>query len=190
MNRIRVATTLCAVLLICYSGCDKGLAPPPPIPPLDPNAPTGFGGIIRFRNWPPPDSVDLVIQELRIAAFKSPPVDTTGLLVEFLLGNVVIYPPVGTTAYSKRDSAGNLRDTIHYSIFFTPGVDSLPASYSYIAMAWRYSSNIFADWRPAGLYTTQPGTFNPGSITVRKNVFIPNVDINCDFRNPPPRPWQ
>lgn len=190
MNRKRLFFTLLIVLLLAYSGCDKGLVPPPPVPPIDPNAPTGFGGIIRFRNWPPLDSVDLVVQELRIAAFKDAPVDTSGLFFELVRGNIIIYPPIGSTAYAKRDSAGRLRDSIHYAIFFTPERDSLPRSFSYIAMAWRYGTNFFTDWRPAGLYTTQPGTFIPGRITVRKNVFIPNVDINCDFRNPPPRPWQ
>lgn len=190
MNRKISAVIVLATFLLFYFGCDKGLAPLPPVPPIDPNAPTGFGGIIRFSNWPPLDSVDLIVQELRIAAFKEPPVDTTGLFFELVRGNIIIYPPIGTTAYAKRDSTGRLRDSIHYSILFTTGLDSLPRSYSYIAMAWRYGTNFFTDWRPAGLYTTQPGTFNPGSITVKKNVFISNVDLNCDFRNPPPTPWR
>ncbi len=180
MNRIRSVVTLFTLLVLGYSGCDKGLEPEP----------SGFSGVIRFRNWPPLDSVDIVVQELRLVAFKNPPIDTTGLLIEFLKGNVVIYPPVGTTAFSKRDSIGHLRDSIHYTILFTLPVDEPPITYSYIAMAWRYGSNPFADWRPAGLYTTQPNTFNPGSITISKHVFIPNVDIDCDFHNPPPRPWR
>jgi hypothetical protein len=184
MNRI---LTVLLLFVSFYSGCDKGLMPPPA---LDPNAPTGFGGIIYFTNWPPLDSVDLVVQELRIAAFKRPPIDTTLLIVEYALGNVIIYPAVGATGYSKRDSSGHLRDSIHYAIYFNPGVDVVPATFSYIAMAWRYGPNSLTDWRPAGLYTTQPGTFNPGAITIRKNVFIPNVNIHCDFRNPPPIPWQ
>lgn len=188
MKRKHIAAVILSAFLLHSPGCDKGIAPLN-IPPIDPNAPTGFGGIIYFMNWPT-DSVDIKVQELRIAAFKEAPVDTTGLFFEFLRGNVIIYPPVGTPAYSKRDSTGRLRDSIHYEIFLRPGVDSLPATYTYIAMAWRDGPNVFADWRPAGLYTTQPGTFNPGSITVTRGRFIQNIDIHCDFRNPPPRPWQ
>lgn len=180
--------TVLTFVLFCFSGCDKGLVPVPPVP-IDPNAPTGFGGIIRFNNWPRSDSVDQVVQELRVVAFKTPPRDTTGLIFEFLRGNVIVYPAVGSTAFSKRDTSGRLRDTLHYAIVFEPGADSLLATYQYVAMAWRYGANFFADWRPAGVYTTQPGTFNPGSITVRKNIYLGNIDINCDFRNPPPRPW-
>lgn len=194
MRRARAAGVVLSMLILLYSGCDKGLAPLA-VTPIDPNAPTGFGGIIRFANWPPLDSVDIVIQELRLAAFKQAPVDTTGLFAELIRGNIIIYPPIGTTGWSKRErdpmdtTRQRLRDSIHYAIYFTTGLDSLPRSYAYIAMAWRNGPSSFTDWRPAGLYTTQPGTFIPGAITIRKGVFISNVDINCDFRNPPPKPW-
>jgi hypothetical protein len=182
-----------ALLVFISGGCDKGLTPPPPPPAAPPelrDSITGFGGVISFRNWPPLDSVDQQVQELRLVAFKNPPIDTSGLIIEFLRGNVLVFPRIGTTAYSKRDSSGRLRDTIRYSIEFTPGVDSLPFTYSYIAIAWRYGTNFFADWRPAGLYTTQPGTFIPGAITVREYRYLRNIDVNCDFRNPPPIPWR
>lgn len=188
MRQMYTAGIVLSMFVLLYSGCDKGLAPLN-IPAIDPNAPTGFGGVVFFRNWPPIDSVDILIQELRLVAFKNPPTNADTLLLEYLRGNVIIYPPVGTTAYSKRDSSGHLRDSIHYAIYFRPGVDSLPATYAYIAMGWRYGPNSSADWQPAGLYTAQPGTFIPGAITIRKNVFTSNVDINCDFRNPPPKPW-
>jgi hypothetical protein len=188
----RSAVLFVIAAILISSGCDKGLSPvPPPTEVLDTNAVTGFGGIVYFRNWPRLDSVDLLVQEIRIAAFKNLPVDTSSLFIEFLRGNVIIYPPVGTTAYSKRDSTGRLRDSIHYSIVFSrQQIDSLPTNYAYIALAWRYGPNVFADWRPAGVYTTQPGTFIPGSIRVQKYKFLKNVDIHCDFQYPPPRPWR
>ena len=189
MKRVRAAGVVLSMLVLLYSGCDKGLAPLA-VTPIDPNAPTGFGGTIRFLRWPRADSIDIAILELRLAAFKDPPIDTTGLFIEFIRGNVIIHPPIGSTNYGTHDSTGRLRDSIKYAIYFTTGLDSLPKTYSYIAMAWRYGPNSFADWRPAGLYTTHPNTFIPGAITIRKNVFIQNVDINCDFRNPPPKPWR
>ncbi len=185
---------LLSAILAMYSGCDQGLAPLPPPPPIDPNAPTGFGGTIYFRNWPHIDSVDNVVWELRLAIFKQIPVDTSGLFNELLRGNVLIYPQIGQTAFSKRDprdSTGRtLRDTIQYEIYFTTDLDSLPKSYNYAAMAWRFSPNLFVDWKPAGLYATQPYGFTPKTITVRKNIFLRNIDIYCDFRNPPPKPWR
>ena len=184
LNTVRFVLFFLSALALFFSGCDKGIAPDP----------TGFSGVIRFRNWPRRDTVDFAVQELRLVAFKKPPIDTTGLLIEFLKGNVVIYPPVGTPAFSKyyraSDSTLQLVDSIKYTVLLNMSVDDPPANYEYIAMAWRYGPNPFADWRPAGLYTTQPGTFNPGSITISKHDFLTNVNVNCDFQNPPPKPWR
>lgn len=166
---------LFAFLVLC-SSCDKGLAPDP----------TGFTGVILFRNWPPADS----ILELRLVAFRKPPTDSSGLLAEFINGNVVIYPYVGTPAFPKYDQSGNLVDSIRYTCILQ-GVTTLePARYAYVALAWRYGSNLFADWRPAGVYTNQPGTFTPAVLTVAKHDIITGVDILCDFHNLPPRPWR
>jgi len=57
-----------AVFMLLWSGCDKGLEPL--------NEPSGFSGVIRFKNWPPPDSA----LELRIAAFETYPSDTSSIV--------------------------------------------------------------------------------------------------------------
>jgi hypothetical protein len=142
--------------------------------------------VILFRNWPQPDS----IRELRLVAFKNPPTDSSGLLAEFVNGNVVIYPYIGTPAFPKFDESGHLVDSIRYTLILQ-GVTTLePARYTYVALAWRYGTNLFADWRPAGVYTVQPGSFIPATLTVAKHDIITGVDILCDFQNLPPRPWR
>ena len=173
----RSFAVLFALLLLLNSGCDKGLTPDP----------SGFSGVVRFRNWPPPDSV----WELRIVAFKNPPADSSSLFAEFFKGNVLVYPPIGTTAFKKTDSTGlRFVDSISYTVVLHGIPVDEPRSYSYIALAWRYTQNILTDWRPAGIYTLQAGTFVPSQLVIPKHEFITRVNIECDFSNPPPRPWR
>ena len=173
-KHFRVVLLLSSLLLL--AGCDKGLSPDP----------TGFSGVITFINWPPADS----ILELRLAAFKDPPTDTSGLFLEWVKGNVVIYPPVGTPAFRKFNESGQLVDSIRYTSVLQ-GVTTLePVRYSYVALAWRYGKDPFKDWRPAGIYTLQPGSFTPALLTVFKHEFVAGIDIRCDFHNLPPRPWR
>lgn len=176
MNRLLLAVAVLTLVIISFPGCDKGLTPDP----------SGFTGVIRFTNWPPPDSV----QELRLVAFKLPPTDSSGLLIEFLKGNVVIYPPVGTPAFTKFKDNGEFVDSIRYTVI----LQNLPAGeatrYSYVALAWRYGPNVFADWAPAGVYSLQPASHVPATLVVEKHRIVRDVNIFCDFRNLPPKPWR
>ncbi len=176
MKRLFLSVTVLTLVFLSFQGCDKGLTPDP----------SGFTGVIRFTNWPPPDSV----QELRLVAFKSPPTDSSGLLVEFLKGNVVIYPPVGTPAFTKFKDNGDFIDSIKYTVI----LQNLPAGeatrYTYVALAWRYGPNVFADWAPAGVYSLQPSTHVPATLVVEKHNVVRDVNILCDFRNLPPKPWR
>ncbi len=175
IGRLLPVLVLVTSVLLC-AGCDKGLNPDP----------SGFSGTIHLINWPPPDSV----WELRLVAFKNPPTDSSNLFLEWTRGNVLVYPPIGTTAFKKTDSTGRFVDSIKYTVLIQ-GIDvDEPVRYSYVALAWRYSPNIFTDWRPAGLYAPQPYSFVPKPLVIAKHQFITGVDLYCDFRNPPPRPWQ
>ncbi len=177
---IRTRSILIALLtiLVFYSGCDEGLT-------LDPS---GFRGTITFSNWPPPDSV----WELRLVAFKRQPTDSSGLFAEWLKGNVLVHPPIGTPAFKKfrTDSTNLFVDSIRYSVTLHGIAVDEPETYVYVALAWRYTQNVFTDWRPAGLYLAQPNTFVPRELVIRKHEYVQDVNIHCDFRNPPPKPWQ
>ena len=164
-------TVLGMIFILLCSGCDTGMSPL--------NEPAGFRGVIRFKNWPPPDSV----LELRLVAFKAFPTDSSSILSALLLGYAVVYPPVGTQGFPF------FQDSIAYS-FTTKGTTLQVDNYAYVALAWRYGTNFFADWRPAGVYTTRPGTFDPALVRVLLHKIARNIDIDVDFRNLPPKPWQ
>lgn len=163
------------LMLLLMAGCDEGLAP------FDESQPSGFSGVIRFKNWPPPDSV----QELRVVAFFEYPTDSAGILNILLAGGAAVYPPVGTKGLAQ------YVDSLSYT--FT-NIESSPnlqvANYKYIIIAQKYGSNIFTDWRPAGVYTLKPGTFEPAPVRVLLHKIVSGIDFDVDFHNPPPKPWR
>jgi hypothetical protein len=168
---LRTAAAILAVFMLLWSGCDKGLEPL--------NEPSGFSGVIRLRNWPPPDSA----LELRLVAFESYPSDTSSIIRALFAGQAVVYPPVGSTGFPK------FVDSIAY-VFSNEGAIIKVAEYDYIALAWRYGTNFLVDWRPAGVYTLNPETFEPASVRVLLHRITPGIDIDVDFHNLPPKPWQ
>jgi len=173
MNRIRIATLLLLSIVLLWSGCDTGLAPI--------NEPSGFSGVIRFKNWPPPDSV----RDLRIVAFTTYPTDSAGILLTLLSGNAAVYPP-------NLNASGSLPkfvDSAPYTFTTKDGINLKVQQYNYIVVAQLYGPNSFTDWRPAGVYTTEPNTFNPSPVRVLLHRIVPNIDIEVDFHNPPPKPW-
>jgi hypothetical protein len=44
------------------------------------------------------------------------------------------------------------------------------------------------DWIVIGLFYSENDSTNPGKIKVNRGQFIDNVNIDCDFNNPPPQP--
>lgn len=169
MNLTRSGILFLVLLLFC-SGCDKGLAPL--------NEPSGFSGVIRFKNWPQN------VYELRLLAFSKFPSDSASLLLTLLGGGAAVIPAVGTPGFPKDG-----RDSLQYS-FTTEGSTLQVGNYEYIVFAWRYGTGLFSDWRPAGVYTLSPSTFTPTPVRVLLHRIQPNVDILVDFNNPPPRPWR
>lgn len=169
--RFHTAAAWLAVFVLLWSGCDKGLEPL--------NEPSGFSGVIRFKNWPPPDSA----LELRLAAFEQYPSDTSSILQALFTGQAVVYPPVGSTGFPK------FVDSISY-VFSDEGAIIKVTEYRYVALAWRYGTNFLVDWRPAAVHTTAPGTFEPAPVRVLLHRITPNIDLDVDFYNLPPKPWQ
>ena len=43
-------------------------------------------------------------------------------------------------------------------------------------------------WFVAGIYYTQGDRSNPGKLIIPEDSFVRNIDIVCDFNNPPPQP--
>ena len=167
--RIFALVFLTCVLLL--DGCDTGLSPL--------NEPSAISGVIRFTNWPPPDSC----RQIRLAAFEVYPADSANILLALIAGQAVIFPATLTGTGLDR-----FVDSVSYE-WTTKATNLQVKKYDYFVVAWQYGPNIFTDWRPAGVYTTTPGSFVPAPVRVllHKNV---RVDVNVDFRNPPPKPWR
>ena len=179
MKQSPLLIPLVALFFVFVSGCDKGLEPL--------NEPSGFSGVIHYKNWPGPDS----LLELRIAAFTEYPADSSGILAALLSGKAVVYPQVTTGVLGALKILGGdrLADTVHYD-FTTQGTTLQVATYSYVVVAWRYGPNFFVDWRPAGVYAVNPDSFIPAPVRIVLHRITPDVDIYVDFHNLPPKPWR
>ena len=174
MNRTRFTAILFAACFLSYSGCDTGLGPIV--------EPSGFTGVIRFKNWPTADSV----RDLRLVAFDTYPSDSAGIFLALLSGRVAVYPADLTAA----GSLPKFVDSVAFTVTTKVGINFKYQQYGYVIVAQLYGPNAFADWRPAGVYTLQPNTFNPAPVFLRVNRFSTNIDILVDFQNPPPKPWR
>jgi len=65
---------------------------------------------------------------------------------------------------ATRHSASCFADSIRYS-FSSAGTTLDVGVYNYVALAWRPTAFLF-DWRPAGVYSTGPGQFDPAPVRV------------------------
>jgi hypothetical protein len=159
------------VVVFIFSACDTGLAPL--------NEPSGFRGVVRFQNWPPADSV----REIRIVAFEQYPTDSAGILASLIAGTAAVYPEL-------EQRLPRFVDTLGYEFTTKKGLNLRVTNYNYIIVAQQYGPNVFTDWKPAGVYATRPDSFEPAPLRILLHRITPNVDINVDFNNPPPRPWR
>ncbi|MER3523731.1 MAG: hypothetical protein C4326_06590 [Ignavibacteria bacterium] len=164
MNRIRAVLFYVCLSTITLTACNEGLAPRV--------EKSGISGTIRYKHWPPQDS----LRDLRLVAFKRfPPSNIVG---DILQGNAVVYPPIGDTALVPF-----YVDSLKYTAPLPPG------KYEYVVIAQRYGPNIFTDWRPVGQYDLDTNYATPSPVVVLDGTLTRFVDINVDFRNPPPFPF-
>jgi hypothetical protein len=161
--------SLVATLL---AGCNEELGPL--------NEPSGFSGVIRFKNWPPATD----IKEMRLVALEEIPKDSTSVIPLLLAGKAAVYPPL------PGDYFQTLVDSIVYEFTDKSGTNLQVINYPYVAVWYQYGPNIFRDWRPAGVYSAAPESFNPAPVRVVLHRIVPNVTIQVDFKNLPPLPWQ
>ncbi|HUI10235.1 MAG TPA: hypothetical protein VL221_07900 [Bacteroidota bacterium] len=164
------AVILAASLALC-GGCNEELGPV--------NSPSGFGGTIRFRNWPSPDS----LHDMRIVAFVSYPADSANILSTLLAGGGAVYPAIGTKFPTMIDS-------LAYEFTTSNGTNLQVGSYAYVIVAQQYGPNVLADWRPVGVYAASAGSFAPAPLRVILHHVLEGIDIDVDFDNPPPKPWR
>lgn len=163
-----------ALIIILFSisflvlSCDKGLSPDL----ADENS--GFGGTVTFSGGWDPD-----IKQTHVVAFKEPLSSVDDFNV-FNLSYVSESIPNGSKFYD-------------YSTNNTEALISViePGKVAYIAVAQSLRDTITlnrTDWFVIGLYFSQNDSVNPGIINVRQGQYLENININCDFNNPPPQP--
>ncbi len=171
LSAIRPAVARLLFLIVALPGCDSGLGPL--------NEPSGFSGVIRYTNWPSADS----LRSIRLVAFEAFPSDSAGILTTLLSGKAAVFPNVGQPNLPSYVSETSYE-------FTTEGTTLQVTEYAYVAVAVQYGPNILTDWWPVGIYTTEPGSFNPSPVRVLLHRIVPGIDINVDFHNRPPKPWR
>lgn len=152
--------------------CDNGIEPKPEMDQV-----SGFRGKVTFvGEWP--DS----IKRTHIVVFKDPLLQPT----DFVLTNLRFISdeiPFGSLAYnfSSLDTA---------IIPPAPGPFE-PGEYAYVAVAHQATENLSLarkDWFVSGVYYSNSSSTTPGIMIVPEDRMVENINISCDFNNPPPQP--
>lgn len=151
-------------LLIFSFACNEGLQPPPPV------AKSYISGLVTYikgkDKWPPQDSV----VDIRVVAFKNyPPEDILGEITK------------GEAFFTN-----SLPFFVDTSSFFLE-IPKPPVTLNYIVVAQQYAS-LF-DWRVIGVWTVSGDNTKPSSINVEPGKTYSGININVDFDNLPPQPF-
>jgi hypothetical protein len=168
-----VSKSFLIIFFSIISGCDGGISPTSADNSI---MQPGFSGTITFKGtWP--DSVTqtyLVVFQNELKSLS----DFNILNLKFVSLGI----PFGSTSFnfSSLDSAylpqqGHLAD----------------GEYDYVAVAQLTSPTISVnrkDWRVAGVYYANNDYSHPGKLVIPPNTMVRNINIICDFNNPPPQP--
>ena len=173
MIRSRTKIKVLSIIIVCFflilvsCDADHGIAPK-----QIEDTEFGFGGnIVFYGAWP--DSVKRVF----IVAFKDTLItlDNLGFISDSLTLGIQTYK------YSSLDSA-----IIPLIQFENP-----PSVYKYVAVVQQSTVQISLDrkdWFVSGVYYANNDTTTPGILTIPENDFVDDINIYCDFDNPPPQP--
>lgn len=154
------------LIILINEGCDKGIEPRPS------DEVPGFGGRITFvGTWP--DS----IKRTFIVVFDSlleTPDDFSLYNLKFISDSI----PSGVNYYD-------------YDSRINPIVPVGSGDYAYVIVVQQKTENISLqpkDWIVSGVYYTLGDTTHPGELIIPDKSFVKNINIWCDFNNPPPQP--
>ncbi len=149
--------------------CDKGIEPIGE----DTLIGTGFQGKITFEgNWP--ENVTRTI----IVLFKDPldsPLDFNIVNLRYISEEI----PYGVSSHDYSSLRG----------FTVANISA--GEYSYLAVAQSKTEELSLnrnDWFVVGLYSTDQNQQAPATLTINNNEIKSNVNILCDFNNPPIQP--
>lgn len=160
-------TVFVLILSMLILSCDGGLEPP-----SSPQMLGTMSGLITYHNWPPLDS----LKDLRLVAFRNfPPRD---IATEVLQGRAMVYPPLGDSALVPF-----FVDSLRFLFTLPTG------TYKYIAVAQQFGPGVTTDWRAVGQFDLDSNLVIPSPVEIMVNDTTEGININVDFRNPPPPPF-
>lgn len=155
------------IISIFYFGCNQGITPSAVGEEL------GFGGKINFiGSWA--DS----ITRTHVVAFESPLLSSNDfniLNIKYVSEEI----PFGSTEYNFKTTLNAALQPIQ------------PGNISYIVIVQSSQIDLSLErsaWFVVGVYTVSGDQSQPSTIILQENTFINNVNILCDFNNPPPQP--
>lgn len=162
----RILLPVLFIIILISEGCDKGIEPRPA------DEVPGFSGRITFIGaWP--DSITRTL----IVVFDSlleEPDDFSLYNLKFISDTIP-----GGVSYYDFDSRNN------------PSVPIHAGDFAYVAVVQQKTpllSLLRKDWIVAGIYYAYGDTTHPGRLIIPDKTFIRNINIWCDFNNPPPQP--
>jgi hypothetical protein len=161
------------ILCLLFLSCDAGLAPPPPVE-------LGFSGTVYFTpgSWPKDSLYNLWIFASEIYPLDSAKV-YSGLFS--VPSTIFLYPSI------NKSFPLNEVDSIPYSFPLNSG------TYEYVGVIQQVSPDLInlgiRVFRVVGFYKDSTNRSQPGTVQVNDNYQVKGVNINVDFRNPPPQPF-
>jgi hypothetical protein len=161
------------ILCLLLAACDGGLAPPPPLE-------LGFSGTVYFTpgSWPPTDS----LFSLKIFASQVYPLDSAKVVSGLFQtpNTIFLYP-------SLSGSLPFFIDSLSYSFPLRSG------TYKYIGVIQQTNSDLASHgirvFRVVGFYKDPTNLSQPGTVEVNESARMKEINIDVDFRNPPPQPF-
>jgi hypothetical protein len=164
-----------ALIILCllFAACDGGLAPPPPVE-------LGFSGTVHFTpgSWPTDSLISLWIFASKVYPLDSAKV-YSGL---FTTPNTIFLYPSVTQSLPLSEV-----DSLSYSFPLSSG------TYKYIGVIQQVSPDLINRgiriFRVVGFYKDSTNSSQPGIVIVNDNYQVKGVNIDVDFRNPPPQPF-
>ncbi|MFZ0453625.1 MAG: hypothetical protein WAM24_07715 [Ignavibacteriaceae bacterium] len=153
-------------LLFHIFGCNKGLSP------ISGEQKAGFSGTITFvGNWPEG------ITRTHIVVFQHELKSSTDFnIINLKFVSLEIPYGVKTYNFSSTDSS-----------YIPIGA----GTYEYVAVAQSKTPDLSlnrSDWSVAGVYYGNNDTTKPGILEIPENTLVRNINIVCNFNNPPPQP--
>lgn len=154
------------LLLFHFYGCNKGLSP------ISAEEKAGFSGTITFVGmWPEG------ITRTHLVVFQHELKSATDFNI-INIKYVSLEIPYGVKTYSF-----NSTDSSYLAIG--------AGTYEYVAVAQSKTPGLSLDrknWSVAGVYYSNNDTTKPGILEIPENTLVRNINIVCNFNDPPPQP--